>query len=544
MQESMENINVFSEIFDNESLKAERDILEKERYCLLTENLSLKEQMRQDKTEMNEVIERCKAFGRYEAREEARMDRMRYEASMETYEARELLGKAETQRLHRERNNLLVGQASLEIELWKTRMKLEAKEKEYLEIEVWKKTKKFEAQVKESLEIELRKTTEILEAKEKELKDKTKILDELLKKLEGKEKEFLGIEVWKTTKHLDAKEKESLEKSLWKTTNRLEAKEREFKDKAKMVDELLEKVVCPVCMEVPRSSPVPQCPNGHIICGPCLTKLRRSRREMTGPGVQGTRCPCCRENMANVKNLLAAVVVENMEHKCRTESCGRMVPFKLIKEHQEQYQHEEEEDSYTNEQNDDDNIQDDDDDSVQEDDDDNIQADDDNIQEDENLQHPENLHNPDNGHHPQYPGNGRYPNIQENYEDNIQEFGNLQYSENLHNLENGLFPQFFQHSEHGRYPSIHTQHFSIQESLIMRRSHYPLYEPYQHETFDAFNETIAEPPLSMISSAAEEIIDIADDEEDEEDEEDAAMIVGEVINDSTNYLTNFNREAA
>ena len=33
-------------------------------------------------------------------------------------------------------------------------------------------------------------------------------------------------------------------------------------------------VECPVCLTLPRKGPVPCCANGHLVCSPCLGKLR------------------------------------------------------------------------------------------------------------------------------------------------------------------------------------------------------------------------------------------------------------------------------
>ena len=37
-------------------------------------------------------------------------------------------------------------------------------------------------------------------------------------------------------------------------------------------------VECPVCLTLPRKGPVPCCANGHLVCSPCLGKLREENK--------------------------------------------------------------------------------------------------------------------------------------------------------------------------------------------------------------------------------------------------------------------------
>ena len=48
-----------------------------------------------------------------------------------------------------------------------------------------------------------------------------------------------------------------------------------------------DELICPVCLMLPRSTPVPQCPAGHIVCEKCFAGL--------DPAV----CPTCRAPMRN-----------------------------------------------------------------------------------------------------------------------------------------------------------------------------------------------------------------------------------------------------
>ena len=53
-----------------------------------------------------------------------------------------------------------------------------------------------------------------------------------------------------------------------------------------------ENLLCPVCLTVPRSSPVRDCNRGHIVCQDCYDKL-----EVAEGAVAQKSCPTCREVM-------------------------------------------------------------------------------------------------------------------------------------------------------------------------------------------------------------------------------------------------------
>jgi len=82
-------------------------------------------------------------------------------------------------------------------------------------------------------------------------------------------------------------------------------------DKRKTMDDLKDRVKCPVCLEVPRVGPIFACPNGHHVCAKCK---------------RGT-CPVCREVMGNNQSLLALDVIENILHKCQFVKCDDRFPL-------------------------------------------------------------------------------------------------------------------------------------------------------------------------------------------------------------------------
>lgn len=88
--------------------------------------------------------------------------------------------------------------------------------------------------------------------------------------------------------------------------------EEEVKLFVKLEEELEDRVRCPVCLELPTSSPVFSCPNGHLVCASCY------------PGSQ-SNCFLCRTKMHTPRqtvSLVAITVVENIRHRCRFEADG------------------------------------------------------------------------------------------------------------------------------------------------------------------------------------------------------------------------------
>eukprot|EP00092_Neocalanus_flemingeri_P040020 GFUD01043589.1.p1 GENE.GFUD01043589.1~~GFUD01043589.1.p1 ORF type:complete len:452 (+),score=131.41 GFUD01043589.1:126-1481(+) len=88
---------------------------------------------------------------------------------------------------------------------------------------------------------------------------------------------------------------------------------------------LRDQVECPVCLEVPTSGPVPVCPNGHFVCSKCKDSHCPTRRVK--------HCPTCRVKMFSGKSLLAVKVIENIQHACRNEDCGKFFPLEEYKLH-------------------------------------------------------------------------------------------------------------------------------------------------------------------------------------------------------------------
>jgi len=88
-------------------------------------------------------------------------------------------------------------------------------------------------------------------------------------------------------------------------------------------DQLKGKVECPVCLEIPRSSPAYVCPNGHIICKKCKTNS----------------CPSCRVAMGTGKSLLAVTIMENVDHKCKFVDCEELYAMDKLDFHEKICKH-------------------------------------------------------------------------------------------------------------------------------------------------------------------------------------------------------------
>ena len=84
-------------------------------------------------------------------------------------------------------------------------------------------------------------------------------------------------------------------------------------------------VECPVCLSSPREGPVPCCPQGHLVCVPCMGKLKDGERR---------NCPTCRGVMGQGKSLLAFAVAQQVQHECKHQGCTKLLSLNQIEEHE------------------------------------------------------------------------------------------------------------------------------------------------------------------------------------------------------------------
>ena len=88
----------------------------------------------------------------------------------------------------------------------------------------------------------------------------------------------------------------------------------------KLTIQLEDRIKCPVCLDIPRSGPVFCCPKGHAVCSSCYQG-------------HSSECPMCRTRMYRNTSLLAATVIESIEHVCKHEECGRRMTLEELEEH-------------------------------------------------------------------------------------------------------------------------------------------------------------------------------------------------------------------
>jgi len=97
-----------------------------------------------------------------------------------------------------------------------------------------------------------------------------------------------------------------------------------------LVEHLEERLECPMCLTVPRETPVITCKEGHLACSSCLQGWLAGGRQ---------ECPYCRsELLVGVKSLLADLVIRNIEHECNLNGCSQKVPFDDFADHQKRCQ--------------------------------------------------------------------------------------------------------------------------------------------------------------------------------------------------------------
>lgn len=88
------------------------------------------------------------------------------------------------------------------------------------------------------------------------------------------------------------------------------------------LEELEELLECPVCTEVPVFTPIYQCPNGHLLCSECHSKLQQ--------------CPQCRAVLHKIRSLFAEKMLANHSLQCRyaEDGCAAMLLLSTAKSHQ------------------------------------------------------------------------------------------------------------------------------------------------------------------------------------------------------------------
>ena len=79
---------------------------------------------------------------------------------------------------------------------------------------------------------------------------------------------------------------------------------------------------CPVCLQVPKTSPIYQCLNGHIVCNQCHPKL--------------TTCPVCRNVLGKIRSIISEKMIKQVRFGCKfaTEGCPIQLPHADLLDHE------------------------------------------------------------------------------------------------------------------------------------------------------------------------------------------------------------------
>jgi len=72
--------------------------------------------------------------------------------------------------------------------------------------------------------------------------------------------------------------------------------------------ELKDLLECPVCLRVPRSTPIYQCARGHVVCKDCKPNVNT--------------CPICRDVLGNIRSLVSEKVLEKLPTPCKYSDSG------------------------------------------------------------------------------------------------------------------------------------------------------------------------------------------------------------------------------
>jgi len=87
-------------------------------------------------------------------------------------------------------------------------------------------------------------------------------------------------------------------------------------------DDLKDLLECPVCLRVPRSSPIFQCARGHVVCSECRPNV--------------TTCPQCRDPLGNIRSLISEKMLEKLPCVCKytDHGCNVELAREVIGEHE------------------------------------------------------------------------------------------------------------------------------------------------------------------------------------------------------------------
>jgi len=193
-------------------------------------------------------------------------------------------------------------------------------------VEVDRQRKKMDGEFEEKRnkmdeeQAEVGEKMELLDKKVEEINVKSHELDEKESQLDIRETTIFDKEDFLEEKEVKL---QKIEEKIYEEREDLNSSKRKMMKEKKLVQLVKDKLECPVCLEVPRSRPVPVCPNGHLVCKNCKT----------------VSCPTCRADMGGGKSLLALTIIENIEHSCKFDLCEENHSFEEIEQHEAVCEH-------------------------------------------------------------------------------------------------------------------------------------------------------------------------------------------------------------
>jgi len=145
-----------------------------------------------------------------------------------------------------------------------------------------------------------KKTTQRMSDKEESTGENEK------EEIDGKSKATITDKTPESTRESPSEGKEPQSPKKDASTDPIEESENLIKK-----DELKDLLECPVCLRVPRGSPIYQCARGHVVCSDCRPNV--------------STCPQCRDPLGNIRSLVSEKMLEKLPSSCKYADDGCQV---------------------------------------------------------------------------------------------------------------------------------------------------------------------------------------------------------------------------